>query len=94
MKELRDRAILVVRTMACAAKTRDNCTFDVHERCGIKNLWIYGKGSNMHFLHLHPVAAERIYVCLEQDIEYATRPGPSFRSCEAPWARPMLRTPA
>lgn len=38
---------------------------DLQERRGIKHLRIHGKGGELRFLPLHPVAAERIYIYLE-----------------------------
>ncbi|WP_054082687.1 tyrosine-type recombinase/integrase, partial [Pseudomonas amygdali] len=82
LKGLRDRAILAVllyhglrREEAAQLKTGD-----LQERRGIKHLRVHGKGSKIRFLPLHPVAAERIYAYLEQDVERDTAPGPLFRS--------------
>ncbi|KPB50654.1 tyrosine-type recombinase/integrase [Pseudomonas coronafaciens] len=82
LKGLRDRAILAVllyhglrREEAAQLKTGD-----LQERRGIKHLRVHGKGSKIRFLPLHPVAAERIYAYLEQDVERDAAPGPLFRS--------------
>lgn len=79
---LRDRAVLAVllfhglrRAEASALRLQD-----VHERRGVKHLRVFGKGSKIRYLPLHPVAADRIHTYLEaqdQDLEGET---PLFRS--------------
>lgn len=75
LKGLRDRAILAMllyhglrREEAALLKTSD-----LVERRGIKHLVVHGKGNKDRYLPLHPVAADRIYVYLEQDTARTTR---------------------
>jgi site-specific recombinase XerD len=82
VKGLRDRAILAVllyqglRREEAARLT----TGDLIERRGVKHLRVHGKGGKMRFLPMHPVATERIYMYLEQDVGRPSSTGPLFRS--------------
>lgn len=82
LKGQRDRAVLAV--LLYHGLRREEAaqlqTGDVQERRGIKHLRVHGKGGKLRWLPLHPVAAERIHVYLENDQKRLPEPGPLFRS--------------
>lgn len=76
LKGIRDRAIIAVllyhglrREEAARLAWRD-----LIERRGIKHLRIHGKGGKLRYLPLHPVAAERIYLYLEESGHHVNDP--------------------
>ncbi|RMV31625.1 hypothetical protein ALP12_200451 [Pseudomonas savastanoi pv. phaseolicola] len=82
LKGLRDRAVLAV--LLYHGLRREEAaqlqTSDLQERRGIKHLRVHGKGGKLRWLPLHPVAAERIYAYIEQDLDRGAGYGSLFRS--------------
>lgn len=81
LKGVRDRAILA--TFLYQGLRREEVArlrvHDLQDRRGIKHLRVHGKGGKLRFLPLHPVAAERIYLYLEQSGHYlANHQAPLF----------------
>lgn len=82
LRGLRDRAILATllyhglrRAELCAL-----CVADIQERRGVKHLQVYGKGSKIRYVPLHPGAADAIAAYLEAAGHGKDRDGALFRS--------------
>ncbi|WP_434137050.1 tyrosine-type recombinase/integrase [Pseudomonas luteola] len=81
LKGKRDRALLAVLLYHGVRREEASklCVQDLQERRGVKHLRIQGKGGKLRYLPLHPVAAERIHVYLDEAGHSEFKADPLFK---------------